>query len=145
MTKLGQPSRRTVLASGLAVAGGCFSGVDIRVALAAAARSGKPLFTAGALTMMMSGAQRASFNGDLAKTTDLPGFLGRYFELTDQQKQEIGSIPRDQVIKAQGALMEAERRSQMIRVVVSNKGKSQRLKLAATLQGNILTIDIAGA
>jgi hypothetical protein len=138
-------TRRSVVA-GLVFAGGCFAGMNIRQALAEAASQGRPLLTEDSLAGMMQGKQRATFNPALARAmrSDLAGFLGRHFALTDRQLREIHSIPEDQLARAGEAISANEAAGGTVELVFGKGGyEAARLELEAlALRGGGLRIQV---
>jgi hypothetical protein len=99
-------TRRNVALYGLAfAAGGCFAGVELRAAWAAAVKQGKPLLTQKTVSAMLRGPDRVKLYTELASLpeTGLLPYLRSKFALTRRQVAEIKTVPRRQVAQLKQA------------------------------------------
>jgi len=163
-------TRRHAVISGLAIAGGCFVGLNMRTLLSEAHAAKKPLLTQANLTALMRRRNRLQIYAELAndRNPDLSRFLGRHFLLTDAQIKEIRSIPPEQVAElkrsarqrmeklmdeANNLSAEAQKKSEdaadigklPIRMrpnTTNRKTPSRRIKLSTTFDGNVLKVTI---
>jgi hypothetical protein len=122
-------SRRVFLrlAGTAAVGGVCFTSTTMKQALAAARRSGKPLFTEANLNALLPKKHDETFRR-LAQDArrDIRSFIRQRFYLTSEQEGELASLSEEIVRNIQASLDDTLNKRAIVRVVIKRNGKQGR-------------------
>ena len=87
----GLSRRQLLFAGGVLAAAGCFSGINLRAALAEAQRLGKPMLTDGAFTARLASLRQGpAFRSEIEEMKrSLPVYLESRYLVNDRQKQLV--------------------------------------------------------
>ena len=123
--------RRFLTACGVLAVGGCFSGLDVRVALAASQQMGKPLLTDAQFNARLTSLQRGpGFRTEVEDLKrDLLGYLDARYNLTPQQRTVVSRLPQTQRVALNANLDQALQRSLGVKLQIRPAKGCQDLNL----------------
>jgi len=135
--------RRGFLAAfGALVAGGCFSGINIRTALAASQQMGKPLLTDAQFNTRLTSLQRSpGFRTEIEDLKrDILGYLDARYNLTPQQRGLVSRLPQAQQLELSAHLDRALRQNLGVKLQIRPSERCQDLKLVFAFTNRDLVI-----
>ena len=123
--------RHFLTACGVLAVGGCFSGLNVRDALAASQQMGKPVLTDAQFNTRLTSLQRGP--GYRAEIEDLKHDLLVYLEarynLTPQQRTVVSRLPQAQRAALNANLDQALQRNLGVKLQIRTVTRCQTLKL----------------
>lgn len=133
--------RQFLLAGGVIAAGTCFSGINLREALAESQRLGKPLFTDAAFTERLASFRKGpAFRQEIEDMKrSLPAYLDGRYNLTAQQRMVIGQLPPEQMQQLNASLDRAVQQNLGVRLQMQGKCARVRLEFQFTPQELVIT------
>jgi hypothetical protein len=122
--------RQLLMASGIVAAVGCFSGINLREALAESQRLGKPLLTDAAFTeRLTSFGQSLAYRQEIEEMKrNLPAYLESRYVLNSKQRELINQLTRAQALQLNASLDRALQQNLGVRLHIP-RGEKARLRL----------------
>ena len=127
----GLSRRQLLIAGGALTAAGCFSGINMRAALAEAQRLGKPILTDGAFTARLASVRQSpAFRAEIEEMKrSLPAYLDSRYLLNDRQKQLVANLSRDEIRQLNVSLDRALQQNLAVRLQMARECQKPRLRL----------------
>jgi hypothetical protein len=122
-------------------AGTCFSGINLRTAVAESQRLGKPLLTDAAFTERLASLRKSpAFRQEIEDMKrSLPAYLDGRYSLTAQQRMVIGQLPPEQLHQLNASLDRALQQNLAVRLQVRGNCARVRLEFQFTPQELLIT------
>lgn len=127
----GLSRRQVLLAGGVLAAAGCFSGINLRTALAEAQRLGKPMLTDAAFTARLASLRQSpAFRPEIEEMKrSLPAYLESRYVVNDRQKQLVGQLSREAILGLNANLDRALQQNLAVRLQMAKECQKARLRL----------------
>jgi hypothetical protein len=122
----GLSRRQVLLAGGVLAAAGCFSGINLRAALAEAKRQGKPILTDGAFTARLASVRQSpAFRVEIEEMKrSLPSYLESHYLLNDRQRQLVAQLSREEILRLNANLDRALQQNLAVRLQMDGPCKN---------------------
>jgi hypothetical protein len=126
----GLSRRQFFIAGGVLAAAGCFSGINLRAALAEAQRLGKPILTDAAFTARLTSLRQSpAFRPEIEEMKrSLPAYLESRYVVNDRQKQLVAQLSREEILGLNANLDRALQQNLAVRLQTKGCQKA-RLRL----------------
>lgn len=123
--------RQFLLAGGVMAAGTCFSGINLREALAESQRVGKPVLTDEAFTERLTSLRKSpAFRQEIEDMKrSLPAYLETRYVLNAKQRELIGQVNPKQTLELNANLDQALRMNLGVRLQIPSRAECARLQL----------------
>jgi|CXWL01.1.fsa_nt_gi hypothetical protein len=123
--------RQFLLAGGVIAAGTCFSGINVREALAESRRLGKPVLTDAAFTERLASLRKGpAFRQEIEDMKrSLPAYLETRYVLNAKQRELIGQVNPKQALELNANLDQALRMNLGVRLQIPSRAECARLQL----------------
>jgi hypothetical protein len=133
--------RKLLLAGGVMAAGTCFSGINLRAAVAESQRLGKPLLTDAAFTERLASLRKSpAYRQEIEEMKhSLPAYLDSRYVLNNQQKALIGQLPPEQTLQLNASLDRALQQNLAVRLQMRGNCARLRLEFQFTQQELVIT------
>ena len=133
--------RQFLLASGVMAVGSCFSGLNLRAALAESQRLGKPLLTDAEFTERLASLRKSPiFRQEIEDMKrSLPAYLDGRYNLTAQQRMVIRQLTPEQMQQLNASLDRALQQNLAVRLQIRGNCARVRLEFQFTPQELLIT------